>query len=191
MASLAQAPEVQRLCNMVKTMTNAQLKNVLRGERLMVSGVKTALQIRIIECSCFSLYGKAEVDNFLDIERLYQEGKNEVFDRLKKSIHSTVLGLAPGLSTPQPSPGRQYQPHPTPHTMTTQTRPSVSMPSNPLTPGMISPALVFSPATLIHCILGRLSFKDCPFYTILEPLTPTAECKSEFYFDRVSLKSRL
>lgn len=51
MASSHQVPEIQRLSAMVKTMTNAQLKSILRSERLMVSGLKTALQIRIIECS--------------------------------------------------------------------------------------------------------------------------------------------
>ena len=30
-----------------------------------------------------------------------------------------------------------------------------------------------------YAITGRLSFKDSPFYTILEPLTSTMECKSE------------
>ena len=33
--------------------------------------------------------------------------------------------------------------------------------------------------TIAYTILGRLGFKDSPFYTIVEPLTSTVECKSE------------
>lgn len=35
---------------LVKTMTNAQLKEILRSEGLAVSGVKASLQLRIIDC---------------------------------------------------------------------------------------------------------------------------------------------
>lgn len=30
-----------------------------------------------------------------------------------------------------------------------------------------------------YVILGRLGFKDSPFYTIVEPLTSTVECKGK------------
>lgn len=42
--------ELQSLNSLVKTLTNAQLKDILRSEGLAVSGVKTSLQLRIIEC---------------------------------------------------------------------------------------------------------------------------------------------
>ena len=45
--SLAQ--EVQRLTATVKTLLNAELKDICRGESLQVSGVKAALQKRIID----------------------------------------------------------------------------------------------------------------------------------------------
>lgn len=35
---------------LVKTLTNAQLKDILRHEGLAVSGLKAALQLRIIDC---------------------------------------------------------------------------------------------------------------------------------------------
>lgn len=53
MASLPNAPEIQSLSNLVKTLTNAQLKTILRSESLTVSGVKSALQFRIIESSLY------------------------------------------------------------------------------------------------------------------------------------------
>jgi E3 SUMO-protein ligase PIAS1 len=46
-----QASELQSVIALIKTLTNAQLKEILRIERLAVSGVKAALQMRIIECS--------------------------------------------------------------------------------------------------------------------------------------------
>lgn len=45
--SLAQ--EVQHLTAKVKTLLNAELKDICRGESLQVSGVKAALQKRIID----------------------------------------------------------------------------------------------------------------------------------------------
>lgn len=54
------------------------------------------------------------------------------------------------------------------------------MPSHPLTPG--TPLSWFPGSILMmeaYAMTGRLSFKDSPFYTILEPLTSTLECKSE------------
>lgn len=39
---------------LIKTLTNAQLKDILRNEGLAVSGVKSSLQLRIIDCSFIS-----------------------------------------------------------------------------------------------------------------------------------------
>jgi E3 SUMO-protein ligase PIAS1 len=38
------------LVTLIKTMTNAQMKEALRSEGLAVSGVKISLQLRLIEC---------------------------------------------------------------------------------------------------------------------------------------------
>ena len=51
MASTGHPSEIQSAVALVKTLTNAQLKDVLKTERLPVSGVKVTLQIRIIERS--------------------------------------------------------------------------------------------------------------------------------------------
>lgn len=50
MASINRTHELHSLSSLIKTLTNAQLKDILRSEGLTVSGVKTALQLRIIEC---------------------------------------------------------------------------------------------------------------------------------------------
>ena len=42
--------ELQRLTNLVKTLTNVQMREILRSEGLAVSGVKLSLQLRIIDC---------------------------------------------------------------------------------------------------------------------------------------------
>ena len=55
MASAVQSSELQSVVALIKTLTNAQLKDILRSEGLAVSGVKASLQLRIIDCS-FSLY---------------------------------------------------------------------------------------------------------------------------------------
>lgn len=51
MASPGQVPpDFQSISALIKTMTNAQLKDILRSEGLAVSGVKVSLQLRIIDC---------------------------------------------------------------------------------------------------------------------------------------------
>ncbi|KAK1149956.1 E3 SUMO-protein ligase pli1 [Aspergillus melleus] len=56
MASYPQPPELLSMVALVKTLTNAQLKDILRNEGLAVSGVKASLQLRIIECVLNPLY---------------------------------------------------------------------------------------------------------------------------------------
>jgi len=53
MASAGQASDSQSVIALVKTLTNAQLKDILRSENLAVSGVKVSLQLRIIDCSSY------------------------------------------------------------------------------------------------------------------------------------------
>ncbi|KAF4213231.1 hypothetical protein CNMCM8980_002395 [Aspergillus fumigatiaffinis] len=50
MASAVQSSELQSVVALIKTLTNAQLKDILRSEGLAVSGVKASLQLRIIDC---------------------------------------------------------------------------------------------------------------------------------------------
>ena len=48
MASTGQPWELQSAMALVKTLTNSQLKSLLKSESLPVSGVKVTLQMRII-----------------------------------------------------------------------------------------------------------------------------------------------
>lgn len=52
-----QTSELQSVIALVKTLTNAQLKDILRDEGLAVSGLKAALQVRIINGLYILPYG--------------------------------------------------------------------------------------------------------------------------------------
>ncbi|KAL8791435.1 MAG: hypothetical protein Q9213_000051 [Squamulea squamosa] len=123
----------------VKTLVNAQLKSILKRERLLLSGVKAAMQKRIV-----------------DQLRLYAANQDlDRFNRLKGfidnpgSIHSPAppqLSHQIPYSNFSPTVGRQ----PDPPTL--------------MQPGPSGTA--------------RLIFKESPFYTILQHLTPVQECKA-------------
>ncbi|GFN12108.1 SUMO ligase siz1 [Aspergillus tubingensis] len=157
MASTGQLPDTQSLVALVKTLTNAQLKDILRNEGLAVSGVKASLQLRIIDY----------------IERLNQGGHVEQYDDLRKFIYATARRPMPTSPTTQAVSSQHYQPHTVNQPLLTQHRPSplsIPMPSH----GHTS---------------GRLTFKDSPFYTVIEPLTSASECKvREQTRDSVELK---
>ncbi|GIK06524.1 SUMO ligase siz1 [Aspergillus viridinutans] len=158
MASAVHSSELQSVVALVKTLTNAQLKDILRSEGLAVSGVKASLQLRIIDY----------------IERLNQGGHTERYDNLRRFIYATAHRAMPGPSTTQqPLPSQPYHASLNTQSIQTHHRPT------PLTIPMSSHG--FTP--------GRITFKDSPFYTILEQLTPTVECKiREQTRDNVELK---
>ncbi|KAE8339349.1 hypothetical protein BDV24DRAFT_152894 [Aspergillus arachidicola] len=145
MASVGQSSELQSVVALVKTMTNAQLKEILRSEGLAVSGVKASLQFRIIEF----------------IERLNQGGQIERYDNLKRAVYATTHRSMPQPSTPQSLPSHQYHSSSANQPLSTQQRPS------PLSAPMTSHGLTS----------GRLNFKESPFYTVFQQLTPVVECK--------------
>ncbi|KAL1845996.1 E3 SUMO-protein ligase pli1 [Paecilomyces lecythidis] len=157
MASPGQVPpDFQSISALIKTMTNAQLKDILRSEGLAVSGVKVSLQLRIIDY----------------IERLYKGGHLDRYNLLKKFIYATAQRSMPSSPSLSPS-ANQHNPSSALQAASAQSRPSS------LGSGMTSQP--FS--------TGRLTFKDSPFYTILEPLTPTMECKvREHTRDSVELR---
>ncbi|KAL4958827.1 transport protein particle component-domain-containing protein [Aspergillus stella-maris] len=104
-----QLSELQSVIALIKTLTNAQLKDILRFEGLAVSGVKAALQIRIIE----------------SLERHYQTGQLELYDSLRKFIYGAAhRALPPSSSVQQSALGHQYQ-----HPSTNQSMPSHHRPS--------------------------------------------------------------
>ncbi|RAK96428.1 uncharacterized protein BO80DRAFT_458967 [Aspergillus ibericus CBS 121593] len=121
MASAGQFSDTQNLVALVKTLTNAQLKDILRNEGLAVSGVKASLQLRIIDF----------------IDRLSQAGQVEQYDNLRQSIYATARRPVPTPSTTQSVPTQHFQPHPVSQPLSTQQRPSplsIQMPSHGLTP---------------------------------------------------------
>ncbi|CAK42174.1 uncharacterized protein An15g00050 [Aspergillus niger] len=116
MASTGQFSDTQSLVALVKTLTNAQLKDILRNEGLAVSGVKASLQLRIIDY----------------IERLNQGGHVEQYDDLRKFIYATARRPIPMSPTTQAVPGQHYQPHTVNQPLHTQHRPSpLSIPMPP------------------------------------------------------------
>lgn len=56
MTSVTQSQELQSVVALVKTLTNVQLKDILRREGLAVSGVKASLQLRIIDCLSYHYF---------------------------------------------------------------------------------------------------------------------------------------
>ncbi|KAI9368006.1 transport protein particle component-domain-containing protein [Aspergillus egyptiacus] len=89
-----QASELQSVIALIKTLTNAQLKDILRFEGLAVSGVKASLQLRIIDY----------------LERLYQGGLLERYDSFRSFIYLTARRPMPQPpSIPSPVPGHHYQ----------------------------------------------------------------------------------
>ncbi|RAH42998.1 Zn-finger transcription factor [Aspergillus brunneoviolaceus CBS 621.78] len=157
MASTSPFYDLQSTVALVKTLTNAQLKDILRNEGLAVSGVKASLQIRILDY----------------IDRLREGGHIEKYDSMRKFIYHTAHRSIPSPTLPQQSSNQQYQQPSVSQSLPTQHRPSplsMAVPSHAITP-------------------GRLTFKDSPFYTVLDQLTPTAECKvREHTRDSVELK---
>ncbi|KAL2816373.1 transport protein particle component-domain-containing protein [Aspergillus cavernicola] len=116
-----QAPEFQSVVALIKTLTNAQLKDILRIEGLAVSGLKASLQLRIID----------------RLEQISQAGNLESYDALRRFIYATAhRSLPQSPSAPLSVPGHHYQQ--TSANAAAQThRPSpigMSIPSNRSTP---------------------------------------------------------
>ncbi|KAL4877644.1 transport protein particle component-domain-containing protein [Aspergillus karnatakaensis] len=113
-----QASDLQGVISLIKTLTNAQLKDILRTEGLAVSGVKASLQLRIIDY----------------LERLSQGGHLERYDSLRQLIYLTAHRPLPQASTTSvPMPGHHYQQTSTNETSQSHHRPSsvgTSMPSH-------------------------------------------------------------
>ncbi|KAL4747651.1 hypothetical protein BDW72DRAFT_182153 [Aspergillus terricola var. indicus] len=104
-----QTSELQSVIALVKTLTNAQLKDILRDEGLAVSGLKAALQVRIISA----------------LEGHFQAGRLGRYDSLRKFIYATAhRSLPPSPSIPPPVPGHYYQQIPNTHSVQSHHRQS-------------------------------------------------------------------
>ncbi|KAL4759869.1 PINIT domain-containing protein [Aspergillus foveolatus] len=104
-----QTSELQSVIALVKTLTNAQLKDILRDEGLAVSGLKAALQVRIINA----------------LEGHFQAGRLGRYDSLRKFIYATAhRSMPPSPSIQPPVPGHYYQQIPTSHSVQSHHRQS-------------------------------------------------------------------
>ncbi|KAI4173814.1 MAG: hypothetical protein LQ348_006477 [Seirophora lacunosa] len=150
---MASAPsfDTQSADQRVKTLVNAQLKIILKKEKLAVSGLKAAMQHRIISRKDESQLDPAEA------MKLHDYAKNqdlERFERLKGFINNPeALQLS---ASSLPSDHNSYHEL---HSVTGKktARPPVMPSGNPAS---------FKPV-----------FKESPFYTVLESLTDVYECK--------------
>ncbi|KAL6719580.1 E3 SUMO-protein ligase pli1 [Lecanora helva] len=134
----------------VKTLINNQLKQILKKEGLPSSGVKATLQQRIID----QLYHYGQDNNL------------EGFSRLRSLVLDP--GSDPNALCPSPSVARPYSQNPqtspnqyqSSFTSTSYKPGTTNMTSNSSSTGQRSP-----------------QFKQSPFYSVVEPLTPVLECK--------------
>ncbi|KAJ5139105.1 transcriptional regulator family: Zinc finger MIZ-type [Penicillium bovifimosum] len=171
MATSSLSSEVTTLISFIKTLTNPQLKVLLRYEGLPVSGLKATLQFRIIQRLQY-----------------LSESDSVGFDTLARRIRATTF---PNTVSYQ-SPTGLYQPAPVSQSPAQgrSTAHGISMSPLSYTSGPSAPLM--NPPAAAHKSPGPLVFKDSPFYTILEPLTPVVECKvREQTRDSVELKVML
>ncbi|KAL4914287.1 PINIT domain-containing protein [Aspergillus aurantiobrunneus] len=121
-----QTSELQSVIALIKTLTNAQLKDILRVEGLAVSGVKASLQIRIIDY----------------LEQIFQKGDIESYDSLRKFIYTTAHRSIPQSPTiPPPVLGHHYQQVSANQSLQSHHRPSpigMSMPLHGSAPGPLN-----------------------------------------------------
>ncbi|KAL8694508.1 MAG: hypothetical protein Q9218_000838 [Villophora microphyllina] len=122
----------------VKTLVNAQLKTILKREKLAVSGLKAAMQNRIIG-------------------QLHQYAVNRDLDKLNRL--KGMINNPEALHSPA-QPASSYQ--------APFNNASLNVAQQP------GPVPVMASGSSVP---ARLMFKDSPFYTILQALTPVQECK--------------
>lgn len=117
-------PELHRDFNTIKILLNSQLKDILRNEHLPVSGVKSVLQTRIMNCEqpsslCLLVVSSAAsnlspiigIIIIIDLHRLALAGDNSRLARTRQLVRSffatpsTTTSSSPSFST-TPYPGR-------------------------------------------------------------------------------------
>ncbi|MCJ1227734.1 SUMO ligase siz1 [Toensbergia leucococca] len=143
----------------VKTLINAHLRAVLKGEGLAVSGVKAAMQERIIS----------------HIEGIARKGDIARLNRVKALVNNPDSSSSPA----------------TPRVLPVNTLHSPMVNQYTMINGSTRPQTSFAAALPSHGH-PHVRFKESPFYTILEPLTPVIECKvRESTRDQVDCKINL
>ena len=103
------------------------------------------------------------------------------YDKLRQLLYS-ITGSGPSSSTQRGSYPQYRLPSAT-HALPTPSGSSpldTSISPQSFTPGTQTDPLVYLKDNYSYRLFeGRLLFKDSPFYSILEPLTPTVECKGK------------
>ncbi|MCJ1347544.1 SUMO ligase siz1 [Peltigera leucophlebia] len=174
MASQGPFQDTPAVIAKVKTLINAQLKSVLKKEGLLVSGVKAAMQDRIISrkflqsnlakdtifVTCWTMVALM----LADINQYVIRRDTGGYFRLRALIE-TADGSVP-VSAKPPS-----FPHVTPSHPHQQQHPLSAS-------GIAVSGDAFSAGALSHSVYPAPVFKESPFYSILEPLTSVLECKA-------------
>ncbi|KAJ5715043.1 uncharacterized protein N7483_012224 [Penicillium malachiteum] len=175
-----ESSELPRLVTIIKTLTIPQLKDLLRNEGLPVSGLKAALQVRIIDCLSFPHPFSVARSPQPYLARTWMSS-------LRTSVFVSQMATMSGST---PSAGvfyrRIYLDRQS--SRRTQAPPYQHAPAAQQTPSQPRSTLGNSMSPHPHTS-GAIIFKDSPFFTILAPLTPVVECKiREQTRDSVELK---
>ncbi|KAJ5719564.1 hypothetical protein N7493_007142 [Penicillium malachiteum] len=199
-----QSSELPRLVTIIKTLTIPQLKDLLRNEGLPVSGLKAALQVRIIDC--LSSPYPFSVDRCPSPSTLSCAHLNALTPNGSLVAQEDSLAMA-NLYTPLPDLERLCMSNGNNvrydalrrRILQTHIPGSTVFQANPSPPYQHAPAAQQTPSQPRSTVgssmsphphnSGPIVFKDSPFFTILAPLTPVVECKiREQTRDSVELK---
>ncbi|KAJ6024503.1 hypothetical protein N7540_005300 [Penicillium herquei] len=197
-----QSSELPRLVTIIKTLTIPQLKDLLRNEGLPVSGLKAALQVRIIDCLSFpypfsvarspqSYLARTWMPSLWIVLSLPQGDSIAMADLYTPFSDLERLCLSNGNNVRYDALRRRIQQTHIPGSTVFQANPSPPYqhaPAAQQTPSQPRSTLGNSMSPHPHTS-GAIIFKDSPFFTILAPLTPVVECKiREQTRDSVELK---
>lgn len=140
MASSQASPEVLNLVALIKTLTNPQLKDLLRNEGLAVSGVKASLQMRIIDY----------------LERLANsDGNGMRYDALKRRVYQSAI---PGTMSFQSNTGFQSS-HPS-HASPVHSRPMP--PNGSMAPSsQTHPSIIFKDSPFFTVLSALTPVVEC------------------------------
>ncbi|KAI9844097.1 MAG: SUMO ligase siz1 [Sclerophora amabilis] len=139
--------DARNLVSRVKLLLNKQLVSILKEERLPHSGVKAAMQARIIT----------------HVEEYARKGDTDRFNRLRDLIYNPDTAQSPGVS--------KFS-HSSPTSPLFPTTPSRHTNGSSRAHGDPPPM----PPSSFSGLPARPHFKESPFYTIIEPLTPSEDC---------------
>lgn len=174
---MASSIDLRSLEARIKLLLNAQLKGILRGQGLAVSGIKTELQLRLLArkaAPSVRLIVESDADG-LDLNKLAASGDTARIDRIRNLVNNS--GDVPSSPIHNNTPPSSSSPH-RPHSVPQQHPPSSHniMPTNAsFTSG--NTIMCETHFDLADCSAGRIHYKTSPFFDIVQPLTAVVECK--------------